>query len=139
MFSKIPEKIATFFKLPEPSAYTGHCFRRSSATILANCGTDLLSLKKHGGWRSSAVAEGYIDDCLSNKIKISETILTNREQQPITNRRNTTEVLNNFDQTNELPVNLDNYNAPSTSSIEISHRIANTSNTYRMPINSVKL
>lgn len=134
-FSKIPGKIATFFKLPEPGTYTGHCFRRSSATLLANSGSDLVTLKKHGGWRSSAVAEGYIDDCLSNKINISQKILTNQEQQPNTSRKNATEVLYNSDQMNELPVSLDNSNTP-TSSIEISHHTARTSNTYQMPINS---
>lgn len=96
----------------------------------------MLTLKKHGGWRSSAVAEGYIDDCLSNKIDISQKILTNQKQQPSTRENNTTEVLNISDQINEIPVNLDNSNEPSTSSIEISHHATSTSNTYRMPTNS---
>lgn len=67
--------IATFLKLPNPELYTGHCFRRSSATILVNSGSDLLTLKRHGGWRSSSVAEGYIDDSMASKINISNQIL----------------------------------------------------------------
>nr|XP_015837108.1 PREDICTED: uncharacterized protein LOC107398237 [Tribolium castaneum] len=35
-FSNIPQKIAEFLKLPNDIEYTGHSFRRSSATLLAN-------------------------------------------------------------------------------------------------------
>jgi integrase len=50
---KVSKEIATFLRLPQPELYTGHCFRRSSATQLANRGGDLLTLKHHGGWKSS--------------------------------------------------------------------------------------
>lgn len=33
-FGKIPSLIATFLNVPQPDAYTGHCFRRSSASLL---------------------------------------------------------------------------------------------------------
>ncbi|XP_023310451.1 uncharacterized protein LOC111691604 [Anoplophora glabripennis] len=36
MFGKIPSKIAMYLGLPNPSSYTGHCLRRTSATALAN-------------------------------------------------------------------------------------------------------
>jgi hypothetical protein len=64
----IPSKIATFLNLPNPSQYTGHCFRRSSATLLANRGGDLLTLKRHGRWKSGTVAESYVADSLKRKI-----------------------------------------------------------------------
>lgn len=70
-----PSKIAQCLKLPDPSTYTGHAFRRSSATILANQGIDILGLKRHGGWRSSSVAEGYIEDSVENKNQFSNKIL----------------------------------------------------------------
>lgn len=38
-FGAIPRKIAIFLKLEDPKSYTGHAFRRSSATIFANAGT----------------------------------------------------------------------------------------------------
>lgn len=76
-FGKMPSVIAEYLKLPNPTCYTGHSFRRSSATMLANSGGDLITVKKHGGWKSSAVAEGYIDSTLSKKIDISNKILTN--------------------------------------------------------------
>ena len=42
-------EIAKFLMLENPESYTGHCFRRSSATILVNSGSDLLTFKRHGG------------------------------------------------------------------------------------------
>ena len=36
--AKIPFEIATFLGLENPKTYTGHCFRRSSATSLADSG-----------------------------------------------------------------------------------------------------
>ncbi|EFA04789.1 hypothetical protein TcasGA2_TC014838 [Tribolium castaneum] len=74
------EMIAQFLKLPNDIEYTGHSFRRSSATLLANAGADLSVLKRHGGWRSSSVAEGYIEDSLQNKIHISKKILGEQEK-----------------------------------------------------------
>jgi Integrase len=67
-------EIAKFLMLENPESYTGHCFRRSSATILVNSGSNLLALKRHGGWKSSTVAEGYVDDCLRNKMEVSKKI-----------------------------------------------------------------
>jgi integrase len=67
----IPSKIATFLNLPNPSQYTGHCFRRSSATLLANRGGDLLTLKRHGRWKSGTVAESYVADSLKRKIDVA--------------------------------------------------------------------
>ncbi|KAJ8909421.1 hypothetical protein NQ315_013331 [Exocentrus adspersus] len=67
-FSKIPSLIATYLNLPNPKNYTGHAFRRSSASLLVDSGGDILQLKKHGGWKSSTVAEGYVDDSLQNKM-----------------------------------------------------------------------
>jgi integrase len=63
-FGDMPSKIATFLKLENPKQYTGHCFRRSSATVLAGHGADITTIKRHGGWRSTAVAETYIEDSL---------------------------------------------------------------------------
>lgn len=74
-FGKMPSKIAGFLKLDDPMTYTGHCFRRSSATILAGHGADITTLKRHGGWKSTAVAEGYIEDSLKSKIAIANQLV----------------------------------------------------------------
>lgn len=71
---KMPSLIAKHLKLPNSDAYTGHCFRRTSATLLANAGGDICVLKRHGGWKSSTVAEGYVEDSINNKIQIANKI-----------------------------------------------------------------
>jgi integrase len=71
----VPKKIADFLNLPNSSNYTGHCFRRTSATLLADAGADITVLKRQGGWRSNTVAEGYIVDSVQNKLEVSSKIL----------------------------------------------------------------
>lgn len=74
-FAKLPQLIARTTGLPNPHLFTGHCFRRSSATLLADSGADILKLKRHGGWKSNSVAEGYIEASIENKKKIAGDIL----------------------------------------------------------------
>lgn len=74
-FGKIPSEIARYLGLPNAHEYTGHSFRRSSATMLADAGGDVLQLKRHGGWKSSTVAESYVEESIKNKIEISHQIL----------------------------------------------------------------
>lgn len=74
--SGVPKEIATYLKLSNPSEYTGHCLRRTSATLLVDSGEDITSLKRHGGWKSSSVAEGYIEESITNKQRIAEKILS---------------------------------------------------------------
>ena len=50
-FAKMPSMVAEFLKLPNPKEYTGHCFRRSSASLAADADIDLTSLKRLGGWK----------------------------------------------------------------------------------------
>lgn len=73
--AKIPSEIAAYLKLPDCHLYTGHSFRRSSATLLVNGGGDMIQLKRHGGWKSSSAAEGYIEDDINNKIETTKKIL----------------------------------------------------------------
>lgn len=56
-FGKIPSQIASYLKLLNPHEYTGHSFRRSSTTILADAGADVLELKdmvvgSHQRWQN---------------------------------------------------------------------------------------
>lgn len=75
-----PSKIAEYLKLKNPAGYTGHSFRRTSATLLANKGEDLLGLRRHGGWKSSSTAEGYIEDSIQNKIQFAKKILSDGDK-----------------------------------------------------------
>lgn len=75
-FGKFPAAIAKFLQLPNSNLYTGHCFRRSSASLLADSGANLTTIKRHGGWKSSTVAEGYIEDSLESKNSIARKLLS---------------------------------------------------------------
>jgi hypothetical protein len=55
--------------------YTGHSLRRTSATLLVDEGGDLTTLKRHGGWRSSFVAEGYIEESINNIVDLTEDLM----------------------------------------------------------------
>lgn len=74
-FGRIPKNIAIYLGLANPGRFTGHCFRRSSASLLADTGADIHMLKRHGGWRSSTVAEGYVETSLENKKIIATKIM----------------------------------------------------------------
>ncbi|KAL7305918.1 hypothetical protein TKK_0001923 [Trichogramma kaykai] len=73
-FGSMPKEVATYLKLPNSDKYTGHSFRRTSATLLVDAGADITVLKRHGGWKSNTVAEGYISESLNNKKKIQNQI-----------------------------------------------------------------
>ncbi|CAG9784610.1 unnamed protein product [Diatraea saccharalis] len=64
----------------------GHSFRTTSATLLADSGADILTLKRHGGWRSNAVAESYIEDSIQNKANISAKITRAINLEPQTKK-----------------------------------------------------
>ncbi|KAJ8910396.1 hypothetical protein NQ315_010457 [Exocentrus adspersus] len=72
--SKTFSKVASFLGLPDPESFTGYGMRRSSATLLANAGGDITTVKRHGGWKSTTVAENYIEESLSSKMAIAEKI-----------------------------------------------------------------
>ena len=87
----MPKDIATFLKLLNVEEYTGHSFRRTSATLLVDAGADLLTLQRHGGWISSTVAYGYIANSLNNKKTICNQIssgLAIKNQATITDSSN---------------------------------------------------
>lgn len=78
--SNIPKLVAKYLNLEDVNLYTGHCFRRTSATLLANASADILTLKRHGGWRSSSIAESYVEESVTSKIKIARHIVTGEEE-----------------------------------------------------------
>ncbi|XP_048511125.1 uncharacterized protein LOC125502027 [Athalia rosae] len=75
-FAGMPKEIAEFLDLPDAASYTGHTFRRTSATMLVDNGANMETLKRHGGWKSSTVAEGYIAESLGNKKNIGDMIMS---------------------------------------------------------------
>jgi integrase len=75
----VPKTAAQFLNLSTPELYTGHAIRRTSASLLVEGGGDLLALKSHGGWKSSAVAEGYIENSIARKVQLSRKLFSRPE------------------------------------------------------------
>lgn len=114
-FCAVPSKIAKFLNLANPETYTGHSFRRTSATLLANTGVDVLQLKRHGGWKSSTVAESYVADSITNKNEVANKILYNLSNSEVvcstSSEGNQAIKSNNMDnETNKKYVIVDNCN-----------------------------
>ncbi|KAJ8981011.1 hypothetical protein NQ317_008259 [Molorchus minor] len=88
---KIPSVVASYLKLPDVACYTGHCLRRSSATLLADAGVDITTIKRHAGWKSMTVAEGYVENSIENKTKIANQVLVGTTTSAITKTVNVSE------------------------------------------------
>lgn len=77
---EVPKKVALYLQLPNWKEYTGHSLRRTSATLLVDSGADVITLKRHGGWKSSSVAEGYYEESMCSKQKVARRILDVSEE-----------------------------------------------------------
>ncbi|KAJ8975570.1 hypothetical protein NQ317_016981, partial [Molorchus minor] len=89
---KIPSVVASYLKLPDVACYTGHCLRRSSATLLADAGVDITTIKRHAGWKSTTVAEGYVENSIENKTKIANQVLVATTTSAIAKTVNVSEI-----------------------------------------------
>lgn len=58
--SKVPHEIAALLKLADPSKYTFHSFRRTSATRAADAGATSEQLVDFYGWKNSSMCQEYI-------------------------------------------------------------------------------
>lgn len=70
----VPSIIARYLKLDNAKEYTGHCMRRTSSTLLVEAGATFETLKMHGKWKSTTVAEGYIAESMASKNRIARMI-----------------------------------------------------------------
>ena len=66
--------------------YTEHALRRTSATLLSNAGGTTTDLKQLGGWKSDKVAQGYVEDSLHNKKRISNIVAETINVEPSTSK-----------------------------------------------------
>lgn len=72
---EVPENIASYLQLPDPKRYTGHCFRRTSATLLSDSGANMQMVKQLGRWRSDIIAQGYIENSMHNRQLIYDGVV----------------------------------------------------------------
>ncbi|XP_044262163.1 multifunctional protein ADE2 isoform X3 [Tribolium madens] len=89
-FGSLASVVAKYLKLPDPACYTGH-YLRSSAK-LADSDANITALKRHGGWRSTTVAEVTVkgeeisedgQDVISSLIKVEAEGINNDNDMEI--------------------------------------------------------
>ena len=68
--------MAELLNLDHPETYTGHCFRRTAATIAVDGGATTQQLQRAFGWKSVHTAQRYVDES-SKGAKSMANILTN--------------------------------------------------------------
>lgn len=71
---EVPEHIASYLQLENTKRYTGHCFRRTAATLLSDSGANMQMIKQLGRWRSDIIAQGYIENSMHNRQLIFDGI-----------------------------------------------------------------
>lgn len=73
-----PSIVAKYLGLNDPKMYTGHSCRRSSATMFADTEANIGQLKQLGGWKSSTVAESYVDQSAVAKMNAAHMLLSDK-------------------------------------------------------------
>lgn len=78
--AKTPSVVGKFLNLE--GNFSGHCFRRSSATILAENGATSTQLKTLMNWKGDNTALNYIDNSKSSRVSMSNLIKGNSNLLP---------------------------------------------------------
>ena len=72
--AKVPHEIAALLKLPNPSLYTFHSFRRTSATRAADAGATTEQLVDFYGWKNGSMCQEYISSSKPATVGIKQTL-----------------------------------------------------------------
>ena len=73
--AEVGKEIAQFLGYENWRQYTGHCFRRSAATALADGQASTMDLRSTFGWKNEKTASTYVANSAS-KLKRQAEILT---------------------------------------------------------------
>jgi hypothetical protein len=87
---KIPSKVAALLGYPDYACFTGHAWRRTTATIAASRGMTLPQIKQITGHKSDTVVQGYIDSSDFTKRKAADSLALKAPQHHIANRSSST-------------------------------------------------
>ncbi|KAJ3659096.1 hypothetical protein Zmor_010803 [Zophobas morio] len=71
----------TFLNLENAKEYTDHCLRGTAATLLVEAGASFETLKLHGKWKSTTVAEGYFAEYVASKNKTANLVANSSKQR----------------------------------------------------------
>lgn len=97
MLAAFTKKCAEFLGKPDVDAFTGHAYRRTSATIVADSGVSMLALKRHGRWKSDSVAQGYVADSKTAKLEVANIISGRKEVLCVANGTETSAMGNSHE------------------------------------------
>ena len=70
----VGKDVAEFLQLANPELFTGHCFRRSSATQLANSGCSVMELKQKFHWDGDKMPLVYVANSDANMNKMASML-----------------------------------------------------------------
>lgn len=73
--------MAKLLGLPYAEEYTGHCWRRTAITMMADAGMSAPQICAASGHKSQAVAQGYVDNSEYSKRKASEALAVGKKSR----------------------------------------------------------
>ena len=85
------KRLATAIGLTTPEKYTGHCWRRTAATLAAEAGSSLAEIKTLTGHKSDTVVNHYINNSETMKVRMAETLDCDKENRNVRQRTERTE------------------------------------------------
>jgi integrase len=88
--AEYPKKVAEYLQL-SPEGYTGHRWRRTTATILSETDISLMQFKNAGGWHSDKVCQDYVEESKREKLQISARISLCEESSTESRKRSRAE------------------------------------------------
>jgi hypothetical protein len=92
-FAELPSKVAVAlgYTDAESKLYTGHSFRRTAASLLAESGLSMILLKIAGNWSSDKAAQGYIDTSMGTKRSIAAAFTFDEKEESSSKRQRSEE------------------------------------------------
>ena len=74
MIAKLPHEIAALLSLPNPSLYTFHSFRRTSATSAADGGSTSAQMTDFFGWKNTNMCQEYVSSSRPAITSMAKTL-----------------------------------------------------------------
>lgn len=100
---KAATAVAGYLKLANPSSYTSHSIRRTSATNMADAGGNINDLMRFFGWRSVATAQGYLDKSKTLLQELSGLLAGTGPTPPATSAVPAKDLLHSTEHDTSLP------------------------------------
>jgi hypothetical protein len=106
---------------------------------LSDSGADFAAIKRLGGWKSTSVAEAYIEDSIQNKVNIAKQLFCTNEKTSSSKAPGDINITsNNFENVqNDLNLNI-NPDVHSTNNLSVPSLTLNSCNIKYFVMNNQK-